>query len=185
MGEVTKILLALEKGDTDAITGLFAIIYRELREMAAQKLANESQGLALRPTELVHEAYSRLIGPGSFSQWNGSRHFFGAASEAMRRILVELARKKKQIKNGGEMERIELSDSMAYVDSSVEELLAVNDLLDQLATVDPIAAEIVKHVYFGGRTTEEAARIMELPERSAYRKWRFARTWLYARLCPD
>jgi RNA polymerase sigma factor (TIGR02999 family) len=185
MSDVTKILLAIERGDSEMVAELFPHLYRELREMAVKKIAKELPGIAIRPTELVHEAYFRLIGSEPALHWNGRRHFFGAASEAMRRILVELARQKKQLKRGGGMARVELSEEMMCIDSSVEEMLAVNDLLDQLATIDPSAAEIFKHNYFGGMTTEEAAKVMDLPERSAYRKLRFARTWLYARLRPE
>jgi RNA polymerase sigma factor (TIGR02999 family) len=157
---------------------LFPICYQELRQIAAQKMAHEARGHTLQPTALVHEAWLRLAGPGKPSEFESRAHFFGAAAEAMRRILVEHARRKQSLKRGGDVEH-ELFDESAFeLAAPVAELLAVHEALDQLARQDAVAAELVKLRYFVGFTMEEAAAALEMAPRSAERLWTYARAWL-------
>jgi RNA polymerase sigma factor (TIGR02999 family) len=182
MADVTQILAAIEQGDPSAAEQLLPLVYDELRHLAAQKLAQEKPGQTLEATALVHEAYLRLVGAGAEAHWDSRRHFFAAAAEAMRRILVESARRKKRVKHGGGRRRVELQEDHLPIESPVDDLLAVDEVLDELAAVERPAAELVKLRYFAGLTTEQAAEILGLSARTAYRTWSFARAWLYRRL---
>jgi RNA polymerase sigma factor (TIGR02999 family) len=184
MSDVTRILAAIEHGDRAAPEQLLPLVYQELRELAARRLAHERPGQTLQPTDLVHEAYLRLVDAGPVQGWEGRRHFFAAAAEAMRRILVEHARFRQRQRHGGGRRRVELVEEMIPIASPVEDLVALDEALDQLALVKSQAAELVKLRCFAGLTTEEAAEVLDLPVRSAYRTWAFARAWLYRRLHP-
>jgi RNA polymerase sigma factor (TIGR02999 family) len=184
MNEVTRILSALEQGDPHAAEQLLPLIYEELRKLAAQKMAQEAPGQTLQPTALVHEAYLRLVASGEAStpraqHWDSRGHFYAAAAEAMRRILVESARRKKRLRHGGAFERVELAEDMLATEGSPEDVLAVDDALAQLAATDPPTAELVKLVYFAGLTMEQAAETLGIAPRTAYRNWAYARAWLY------
>jgi RNA polymerase sigma factor (TIGR02999 family) len=185
MTAVTKILGAIQKGDQAAAEQLLPLVYAELRRLAAQKMSLEQPGQTLDATALVHEAYLRLVDTDSPQQWDGRGHFFAAAAEAMRRILVENARRKKRIKHGGEFKRIDLCDPDDVADPTADELLAVDDLLEDLAAVDAHAAEIVKLHFFAGLTLDEAASVLQRSARTAYRDWAFARAWLAKRLANE
>jgi RNA polymerase sigma factor (TIGR02999 family) len=181
MNDVTRILSAMERGEPQAAEQLLPLVYEELRRLAAQKLAREQPGQTLQATALVHDAYLRLIGtedPG----WEGRGHFFAAAAEAMRRILVENARRKHRRRHGGAGNRVELIDVPLTGDAHADDLLDLDEALGHLAAVDPSAAELVKLRYFAGLTAEQAADALGMPHRSAYRTWSFARAWLYRRL---
>jgi RNA polymerase sigma factor (TIGR02999 family) len=182
MTEVTRILSAMEDGDPHAAERLLPLVYDELRRLAARKLAQEKPGQTLQATALVHEAYLRLVDSAKEQHWDGRRHFLAAAAEAMRRILVENARHKKRVRHGGGRHKVDLEDRHLAIDAPVDDLLALNEALDQLASVDSGAAELVKLRYFAGMTTEEAAEVLGVPVRTAYRSWSFARAWLYRRL---
>jgi RNA polymerase sigma factor (TIGR02999 family) len=185
MSEVTRILDAIEQGEPRAAEQLLPLVYSELRNLAAQKLAHEKPGQTLQATALVHEAYLRLVGADKEQYWHGRRHFLAAAAEAMRRILVENARRKGRARHGGGRRQLELEDQHLLIESPPDELLALNDALDQLAEVDHEAAELVKLRYFAGMTMEQAADTLGLAGRTAYRTWSFARAWLYRRLHSD
>jgi RNA polymerase sigma factor (TIGR02999 family) len=178
MAEVTQILLAIDAGDPRAAAELLPLVYDELRKLAAARLAEEKPGQTLQPTALVHEAYLRLVGAHPDQQWNGRGHFFAAAAEAMRRILIESARQKKAEKRGGGWERHELIDAELAVDSSGEDLFAVDEALSKLAAEHPRAARLVHVRFFLGLTLEEAADQLGLDVRTAYRDWAYARAWL-------
>jgi RNA polymerase sigma factor (TIGR02999 family) len=178
MTEVTRILSAIEQGDPKAAGDLLPMVYQELRCLAARKLANEAPGQTLEPTALVHEAYLRLVGaqdPG----WSGRGHFFAAAAEAMRRILVERARRRKRLRHGGEGRRLSLEDVDLAGEVPSEHLLALDEALERLEQEDPPAARLVKLRYFAGLTMQEAAEALGLPLRTAERNWTYARTWLH------
>jgi RNA polymerase sigma factor (TIGR02999 family) len=181
MSEVTRILEAIEKGDPRAAEELLPLVYQELRDLAAQRLAREKPGHTLQATALVHEAYLRLLGDGG-QEWDGRAHFFAAAAEAMRRILVESARHKLRLKHGGGRRRIELDEGLLPIEPPVEDVIALDESLGQLALVDRQAAELVKLRHFAGLSTEEAAEVLGVSKRSAYRTWAFARAWLFRRL---
>jgi RNA polymerase sigma factor (TIGR02999 family) len=182
MNEVTRILEAIDQGDPRAADQLLPLVYDELRRLAAQRLAREAPGQTLPPTGLVHEAYLRLVGGDNSTPWNGRGHFFAAAAEAMRRILVENARRKRRLKHGGARRRITLDEAALAVDGPADELLAVDEALDRLADVEPQAAELVKLHYFAGLTIEQAARVIGVSERKGYRTWAYARAWLFRTL---
>jgi RNA polymerase sigma factor (TIGR02999 family) len=189
MNEVTRILSAIEQGDPSAASQLLPLVYDELRQLAAQKLAQEKPGQTLQATALVHEAYLRLVMPASGSgdrpeeqRWDGRRHFFAAAAEAMRRILVNRARDRGRLKRGGGRRRLHLDDSDLSVAEPPDELLILNDALDKLAQEDRDCAELVKLRFFAGLTLDEAARTLGVVRRTADRYWAFARSWLYAAL---
>jgi RNA polymerase sigma factor (TIGR02999 family) len=182
MSEVTRILSAIEQGDLRASEQLLPLVYDELRRLAAQKLAREAPGLTLQATALVHEAYLRLVDTEKVQSWDSRSHFFAAAAEAMRRILIENARRKRRSRHGGGRHRVELDEALLPIESPVDDLLALDEALEQLASVDRQAAEMVKLRYFAGLTTEQAAELLGLSERSGYRIWSFARAWLYRRL---
>src|ERR1700737_3963815 len=155
MTEVTRILSAIEQGDPHAAEQLLPLVYDELRKLAAQKLAQEKPGQTLQATALVHEAYLRLVDPGKAQRWNSRGHFFAAAAEAMRRILVEQARRRNAAKRGGQVGREELSELAIALPNDAEELLAVNDVLDHFSTIDPVAADLVKLRFFAGLNMSE------------------------------
>jgi RNA polymerase sigma factor (TIGR02999 family) len=173
--EVRELLVRIEKGESQLTEELLPIVYDHLRNLASFRLANDPAGDSLQTTELVHEAYLRLVG----KEWEGTKHFFGAAAEAMRRILVDRARRRMTTKHGGELRRVELDRTSASTRGPLpEEVLAVHDLLDQLAAEYPMEAEIVKLHYFGGLNISEAGDLLGLSSSTAHRYWTFARAWL-------
>jgi RNA polymerase sigma factor (TIGR02999 family) len=182
MNDVTRILSAIEHGDPQAAGQLLPLVYDELRRLAAQRLAQEKLGQTLQATALVHEAYLRLVGPDDGRRWEGRGHFFAAAAEAMRRILVENARRKRRIKRGGAMQRVELDDPRLATTEPVEELLAVDEALERLECEDPQAAQLVKLRYFTGLSIEDAAEVVGFSRSTAYEHWAYARAWLHRHL---
>ena len=178
MSDVTVILNALEQGDDKAVERLLPVVYQELRQLAAQKLSRESPGHTLQATALVHEAYLRLIGLDNQSFKNRA-YFFGAAAEAMRRILIENARRKKRLKRGGEFQKAEMFDGDLAIEPPSVDLLALDEALDRLALDEPVVAELVKLRYFAGMTTAQTAEILNISRRNADRYWAYARTWLH------
>jgi RNA polymerase sigma factor (TIGR02999 family) len=185
MAEVTHILDAIEQGDTTAGEQLLPLVYDELRKLAAQRLAQEKPGQTLQATALVHEAYLRLVGGADRQRWDSRGHFFAAAAEAMRRILVNRARDKKRLKRGGERRRVDLDQVEIALDTNDEQLLALDEALTQLAAEDAAAARLVNLRFFAGLTLRDAAASLALSLRSAERQWAYARAWLYARLRED
>jgi RNA polymerase sigma factor (TIGR02999 family) len=179
MSEVTRILSAIEQGDPHAAEQLLPLVYDELRKLSAQMLAQERPGQTLEPTALVHEAYLRLIGTEPARPWNGRGHFFGAAAEAMRRILVEAARRKGRVRHGGGRQRIDLDPAAAPAPQSEDDLLALDEALTRMAQIDPAAARLVELRYFTGLTMPEAADALSIPLRTAERNWAYARAWLH------
>ena len=176
---VTHILEQIDSGDPSAAQQLLPLVYDELRKLAAAKLAHEKPGQTLEATALVHEAYLRLVGDGRQAEsWDSRGHFFAAAAEAMRRILVESARRKGRQKHGGELNRVELSESDLATTTSDERLLAIDDALERLAKDDPKAAELVKLRFFAGFSLTQAAEILGMSRTSAYELWAYARAWL-------
>jgi RNA polymerase sigma factor (TIGR02999 family) len=177
MSDVTRILEAVAHGDPTAADELLPLVYEELRKLAAQKMANEAPGQTLQPTALVHDVWLRLAGSNR-QQWRGRSHFFGAAAEAMRRILIDKARRKASLKRGQDQPLEELHESRIELPAPQDEILAVHEALDALATEDATAAEVVKLRYFVGMTIPEIAEALEISPRSADRHWVFARAWL-------
>jgi RNA polymerase sigma factor (TIGR02999 family) len=182
MSEFTEILRALEAGEPLAAERLLPLVYDELRKLAAAQLAREKPGQTLQPTALVHEAYLRLVGGANPERWNSRGHFFAAAALAMRRILVEVARCKKRLKRGRDHIRQDRELDQIVVPELREDLLALDEALDQLASVDRQAAELVHLRYFAGMTLPEAAQQMAISPRSADRLWAYARAWLHQAL---
>ena len=182
MSNVTQILSAIEHGDAQAAGELLPLVYEELRRLAAHKMANEIPGQTLQPTALVHEAWLRLVGKDGHAQFKSRGHFFGAAAEAMRRILIENARRKQAQRHGGGQQRVDLQGIEIATEVKSDELLALNDALDKFARMDPAKAELVKLRYFVGLTIEEAAEILGISPPTAKRHWTFARAWLYAEI---
>ncbi len=181
MNEVTRILTAISRGDATAANQLLRLVYDELRRLAAQKMAREAPGQTLQPTALVHEAWLRL-GGAEQPTWQNRAHFFAAAAEAMRRILIDNARRKKAARHGGGLERVNVDDSgaeFAVPTGKDDELLGVHEALDRLAAIDPVKAELVKLRYFVGLTIEQAAEVLGISEPTAKRYWAYARAWLY------
>jgi RNA polymerase sigma factor (TIGR02999 family) len=180
MTDVTQILNAIEAGEPQAAERLLPLVYNELRRLAAAKLAHEKPGQTLEATALVHEAYVRLVGPaaGSPPQWNSRGHFFAAAAEAMRRILVENARRRARGKHGGDRIRKELAQSEIVAPEVSDDLLALDEALERLTEHDPQSAELVKLRYFAGLTIPQAAEILGVSPRKADFLWSFARAWL-------
>src|SRR5215831_15898110 len=176
MNDVTHLLAAIDQGDPHAAAQLLPLVYDELRRLAAAQMAREKPGQTLDATALVHEAYLRLIGD---QQFTNRRHFFAAAAEAMRRILVENARRKMSLKRGGDRERLELNEEQLVASAPRQDLLALNAALDQLAIRDPVKAELVKLRYFAGLTLDQAAAALELSPATADRYWAYARAWLH------
>lgn len=182
MSEVTRVLSAMDDGDPRAAEQLLPLVYDELRRLAARKLAHEQPGQTLDPTGLVHEAYLRLVGGGNEPQWQSRGHFFQAAAEAMRRILINRARDKKCQKRGGGWQRVDLDNLAMVENASHEDLLALDDALARLAEEHESCAALVTLRFFGGLTQEEAAAALDLPRRTADRYWAYARAWLYEAL---
>jgi RNA polymerase sigma factor (TIGR02999 family) len=183
MNEVTQLLHDIEHGNAQAAAQLLPLVYDELRKLAAQKLALEKPGQTLEATALVHEAYLRLVGNEDIERWENRAHFFGAAAEAMRRILVDLARRKQTAKHGGDRQREALGDIVAP--DKDEELLALDEALKKLAARDPDKARLVELRYFAGLTGEEAAKILGISPATADRHWAYARAWLQAEVRGD
>jgi RNA polymerase sigma factor (TIGR02999 family) len=181
MSEVTRILSAIEGGDPGAAEQLLPLVYDELRRLAAQKLAHEKPGQTLEATALVHEAYVRLVDVEKAQQWNGRGHFFASAAEAMRRILVENARRKGRKKHGGGRRRVNLDVALGVADAAVD-LLALDEALSRLEAADPVAARLVTLRYFAGLTTAAAAEMLGISVRSAERNWTYAKSWLHREL---
>ena len=182
VNDVTCILSAIEQGDAQAGEQLLPLVYDELRKLAARRLAHEKPGQTLAPTELVHEAYLRLVDVEKAARWDSRGHFFAAAAEAMRRILLNHARDKKRLKRGGERRRIDLDQVEIALDGSDEQLIALDEALAILAVEDPQAAQLVNLRFFAGLTLKDAAAALGLAMRTAERQWAYARAWLYARL---
>lgn len=187
MGDVTRILSAIEQGDPEAAEQLLPAVYDELRKLASQRLAHEAPGQTLQPTALVHEAYLRLAGGENMRQWDGRRHFFAAAAEAMRRILVENARRKKSSKRGGGLNRQDADPASFFATDRRDpwEVLGVQEALDQLAAKSPRKAELVKLRYFLGCTIPEAAVILDISAATAEDDWAYAKAWLRRYLGRD
>jgi RNA polymerase sigma factor (TIGR02999 family) len=181
VSDVTQLVDAVQRGDAQAAEKLLPLVYNELRRIAAFKMAQEAPGHTLQPTALVHEAWLRMMGDGS-SQFANRAHFFAVAAEAMRRILVEAARRKRSLKRGGSAVREELDESHLVQQVPSEEMLAVDEALDLLAAANPSAADLVKLRYFVGMTMDEAAAALGLPLRTAGRLWTYARAWLRRRM---
>ena len=182
MTEVSRILVAIEQGDPQVARQLLPLVYTELRRLAAQKLAHEPPGQTLQATSLVHEAYLRLVDGDQAQQWNSRGHFFAAAAEAMRRILVEKARRRKRQKHGGDRKRVELDDPCLSFTDPVEAVIEIDDALDQLAREDPQAAQLIKLRFFAGLSLEDAAEIVGFSRSTAYEHWAYARAWLHRRM---
>jgi RNA polymerase sigma factor (TIGR02999 family) len=184
MNAITEVLRAIDGGDESAAADLLPLVYDELRRLAAFRLAKEHPGHSLQRTALVHEAYFRLVGSAEGQQrWNSVGHFFGAAAEAMRRILVESARRKQSMRHGGEHQRVDVNLLDVQEDVKTSELLELNEALNELAIEEPKVAEVVKLKYFAGLTLAEIANAMGISVRTANRHWAFAKAWLYHRLC--
>ena len=177
MNEVTRILHSIGTGEAKAAEELLPLVYAELRKLAASKMAREVPGQTLQPTALVHEAWLRLVGNGN-QNWDGRVHFFAAAAEAMRRILIENARRKQSLKRSGGGQRTELDESRIAQAVTSDEVLAVHEALDGLAKADPAAADLVKLRFFVGLTMVEAAEALDVPLRTAERLWTYGRAWL-------
>jgi RNA polymerase sigma factor (TIGR02999 family) len=177
MSEVTRILSAIDNGDAHAAEQLLPLVYDELRKLAAEKMAQENPGQTLQATALVHEAYLRLVGGDTGQHWDSRGHFFAAAAEAMRRILVESARRKGRIKHGGGLVR-ESEEHDIAAPEPLEQLLVLDEALTRLATTNPQAAELVKLRYFGGFSNAEAAKLLNISPRKANQVWAYARAWL-------
>jgi RNA polymerase sigma factor (TIGR02999 family) len=178
MTDVTQILSQIESGDPSAAEQLVPLVYEELRKLAAAKLVQEKPGQTLQATSLVHEAYLRLVDAKEVQHWDGRRHFFSAAAESMRRILIENARRKNRQKHGGGFDRVELDESALALSLGDERLLAVADALERLAEEDNQAAEIIKLRVFAGLSTTEAAAVLGISRSNAYAQWAYARAWL-------
>jgi RNA polymerase sigma factor (TIGR02999 family) len=178
MSDITEILAVLEQGQNQPAEELLPLVYDELRRLAAWRLANEQPGQTLQATALVHEAYLRLVGK-EYPHWNSRRHFFGAAAEAMRRIIVENARRKKRVKRGGQLERVEMEAVDLPSPMPDDELLALDEALEKLAQTDARAAELVKLCFFVGLTQEQAAQELGVSVSTVERTWAFARAWLF------
>jgi RNA polymerase sigma factor (TIGR02999 family) len=182
MHDVTRILSAIEQGDSTAAEELLPLVYQELRKLAAQKMAQETPGQTLQATALVHEAYVRLVDQDKVQHWDSRGHFFAAAAEAMRRILIERARRKATRKHGGKARRLDLGELSLPCDDRSEELLALDEALAELEEHDPQAAKLVKLRFFAGLSHQDAAEALGVGRRAADRLWALARTWLYQRI---
>jgi RNA polymerase sigma factor (TIGR02999 family) len=185
MSEVTRILSAIEQGDPSAAQQLLPLVYDELRKLAAQKLAQEKPGHTLQATALVHEAYLRLVDVERAQHWNSRGHFFAAAAEAMRRILIETARRKQADKRGGQRKRVSLDHADAVTVAPPDELLAIDEALERLERHDPVAGQLVKLRYYAGLSLEQAAEAIGISSATAYRHWTFGRAWLHGQLLTD
>jgi RNA polymerase sigma factor (TIGR02999 family) len=185
MSDISRLLQAAEQGDPSAASQLLPLVYDELRQLAARQLADEKPGQTLDATALVHEAYLRLAGDGREQHWDNRRHFFAAAAEAMRRILVDRARRKGRGKHGGGRRRVPLEEAVPAPPSAAADVLALDEALTRLAAADAEAAAVVQLRYFGGLSVEEAAQCLGLSRPTAYRHWTFARAWLRRELADD
>jgi RNA polymerase sigma factor (TIGR02999 family) len=183
MSDVTRILNAIERGDAKATDELLPLLYEELRVLAAQKLSHEPPGQTLQATALVHEAYLRLVG-GEPQSWENRGHFFAAAAEAMRRILVEKARRRHRIKHGGEHHRVDVDELDCVADPLSADLLALDEVLTRLSEEEPLKAELVKLRYFAGLSIKQTAAMLGISEPTAKRHWRYARAWLFREMKP-
>jgi RNA polymerase sigma factor (TIGR02999 family) len=181
MTDVTRILNAIEQGDTKAVDKLFPAVYNELRQLAAQKMSREAPGQTLQATALVHEAYLRLVGMDGQS-WSSRTQFFATAAEAMRRILVENARRKRSLKRSGKRQKEDLAEIILTFDGPSEDIIALDEALTSLAKEEPTTVELVKLRYFAGLTLGQAAELLGMSRRTATRNWTFARTWLYEQI---
>jgi len=178
MSDITRILSAIEQGDPRAAEQLLPLVYDELRKLAAQKLAQEKPGQTLQATALVHEAYLRLVGADQIGHWDGRGHFFAAAAEAMRRILVDQARRRQAAKRGGLQKRVQMPESRLAAPMPDDELLALHEALEQLVSIDSAAADLVRLRFFAGLKTTEAAEALGISVRCAHYLWAYARSWL-------
>jgi RNA polymerase sigma factor (TIGR02999 family) len=185
MSNVTQILLAIDQGDPNAAGKLLPLVYDELRKLAGSKLAHEKPGHTLQATALVHEAYLRLVDGDNSVPWNSRGHFFAAAAEAMRRILVEKARRKRRMKHGGEFQQVDLESDCLVSPAPSLDILALDEALTRLAEAEPAKAELVKLRFFAGLTMPEAAALLDISLATAERYWTFAKAWLYADLGND
>ena len=185
MSHITRILRAVDENDPHAADQLLPAVYDELRRMARQKMKTEAVGHTLDATGLVHEAYLRLVGADRGQEWQNRRHFFAAAAESMRRILIESARRRSRLKRGGDQNRVELDDVHITVSMPVDQLLAVDEALQRLAVEDSEAAEIVKLKFFAGFSIEDAADSLGISRAAAYRHWNWARAWLQCELAAN
>jgi RNA polymerase sigma factor (TIGR02999 family) len=183
MSDVTQILDAIEQGDPHAAKQLLPLVYDELRKLAAQKLAQEKPGQTLQATALVHEAYLRLVDVDKAQHWDSRAHFFAAAAEAMRRLLIDQARRKRRPKHGGGRSRVSLDEALCLLEAPNDDLLALDEALQRLAREEPAKAELVKLHYFAGLSLEDAGRALGISHRTAKRHWAYARAWLYAAIC--
>jgi len=181
MSDVTRILTAIEHGDAKAADELLPLVYEELRRLAARRMSQEQPGQTLQATALVHEAYIRLVGSESHN-WSSRTHFFAAAAEAMRRILIENARRKQRCKHGADYRRVDLYDGDVAVEERSTDLIALDEALAKLAQEDRAAADLVKMRYFAGLSLDEAAAILGVSRRTADRYWAYARAWLYEQI---
>ena len=182
MSDVTRILSAIEQGDPQASEQLLPLVYEELRRLAAQKMAAENPGQTLQATALVHEAYLRLVGGENSQHWDSRGHFFAAAAEAMRRILVNRARDRQRLKRGGKRQRIDLQELILAAAAPDDDLIAVDEALEKLSGQHPQCAALVKLRFFAGLTLDEAAQSLGIARRTADRYWAYARAWLYHEL---
>jgi RNA polymerase sigma factor (TIGR02999 family) len=184
VSEVTHILAAIEQGDPRAAEQLLPLVYDELRKLAAVRMAGEKPGQTLQPTALVHEAYLRLVG-GAERAWDSRGHFFAAAAEAMRRIVVEAARRKNRVVHGGGLERVEIELADFPTRLPADELIALDDALARLEQIDPVKARLVTLRYFAGMTIEQAAEALDISRVTAHRYWTFARAWLHGQMTGE
>jgi RNA polymerase sigma factor (TIGR02999 family) len=182
MADLTRVLNAAVRGDGIAAQQLLPLVYKELRQLAGAKMANEAPGQTLQPTALVHEAWLRLAGGNGEARFDNRAHFFGAAAEAMRRILVDNARRKRRSKHGGEFQRVDWTKLDLAIAESDDAVLAVSEALDRLALHDAIGAQLIKLRFFAGLPNVEAAKVLGLSERTAKRTWAYARAWLFEEL---
>ena len=185
MSDFTNILSQIESGDASAAEQLLPLVYKELRKLAAAKLAHEKPGQTLQATALVHDAYLRLVDVDKPQHWDSRGHFFAAAAEAMRRILVDTARKKRRLKHGGGLKRVSLDSACTLTEDPGEDLLALDEVLTKFMTLDPLKAELVKLRFFAGMTIPEAADVLKMSHATAERYWTYARVWLYCELGGD
>jgi RNA polymerase sigma factor (TIGR02999 family) len=185
MSEVTRILSAIEEGDPHASEKLLPLVYEELRKLAAQKMAHEAPGQTLGSTALVHEAYLRLVDHDQAPHWNSRGHFFAAAAEAMRRILIERARSKARVKRGGDWHRVDLETLEVDGGISSDQLVALDEALSKLTRLDPLAGDLVKLRYFAGLSITDAAQALGISTATAYRQWAYARAWLRNELLAE
>ena len=184
MSNVTRILGAIERGDAQAADELLPLVYEELRLLAAQKMSQESPGQTLQATALVHEAYIRLVGSND-GNWNSRGHFFAAAAEAMRRILIENARRKRSRKHGGDRRRVDIDNVELAIEGSSDDLIVLDEALERLSKKNKVKADLVKLRYFAGLTCAQAAKMLGISRSTAHEHWAYARAWLHAETTKD